>query len=209
QLLSPEEATETLVNLANLRGGPDNITVTVAKVTAIPSQEEKKSDPVLEKRPRPSTMALSLLVCALVALIFSFAWIISGQESKAVPIVTILLSIVFSCGFIVAAHKSIFPASYQRSFIAPLGHAPYSTASAIPNPSFAAKLTDIKRQLIEAVYKHGILADHTGFQSWEAQLQQAQETGNFGEVIRNDARIINFLMAEIKKTSMDQTQGDS
>ncbi|MDO5565678.1 MAG: protein phosphatase 2C domain-containing protein [Planctomycetia bacterium] len=208
QLLSPDEATETLVNLTNLRGGPDNITVTVAKITAIPSADEEKSDPVLEKRPRPTTLALSLLVFALVALIFSFTWIVSGQESKAVPIITVILSILFAGGFLFAAHKSIFPVSYQRPLVPPLGRAPYSTASAIPNPSFAAKLTDIKRQLIEAVDKQGILADHSGFQPWETQLKHAQETGNFGEVIRCDARIINFLMAEIKKMSTDQTQGD-
>ena len=31
--LPPEEAVETLIHLANLRGGPDNITVVVAQVT--------------------------------------------------------------------------------------------------------------------------------------------------------------------------------
>lgn len=209
QLLAPDEATETLINLANLRGGPDNVTVTVAKVIGIPSANEEKSDPVLEKRPRPSNFALSLLVFALVSLIFFFVWMTSGQPSKVIPVVAVALSAFFAGGFLLSAWKSIFPSINQRPQVPPLGKAPYATASAIPNPSFAAKLTDIKRQLVEAVDKQGILTDHTSLQPWETQLQNAQNAGNFGEVIRCDARIVNYLMAEIKKMSVVKTEGDT
>ena len=42
ETLSPEEATETLVNLANLRGGPDNITLVIAKATELKDSLQQK-----------------------------------------------------------------------------------------------------------------------------------------------------------------------
>ncbi|MCL2305358.1 MAG: protein phosphatase 2C domain-containing protein [Planctomycetaceae bacterium] len=43
EVLTPDDATETLINLANLRGGPDNITIIVAK--AIESKEPVSQKP--------------------------------------------------------------------------------------------------------------------------------------------------------------------
>ena len=60
-IFQPEEATESLVNLANLRGGPDNITVVVARVQANPSVEEaevEKAEKVYEKRPPLNGLAI-------------------------------------------------------------------------------------------------------------------------------------------------------
>ena len=44
-VLSPQEAVRALVDMANLRGGPDNITAIVARVLAVPNENPDPSAP--------------------------------------------------------------------------------------------------------------------------------------------------------------------
>ena len=207
QLFSPDEATETLINLANLRGGPDNITVTVVKVTDIPSDEELKRDPALvEKRPRIPTPGLCMLAMAIASLVPTFAFLLPKIEHRfAVSFVSLILTLLFSGLFLLLSRNALFPKNPEKRVIEPLGAGPYSQASAIPNSTFADRVTEIKTQLWDAVQNQGFPADQQKIQKWEQVLKTATAEKNYGNMIKYNVRIINSLMAEIKKLSTEKT----
>jgi len=62
-VLEPEDATDSLINLANLRGGPDNITAIVVKTLPL-------NQPIDDSRPFPKGAWFSLLVTAFSLMVF-------------------------------------------------------------------------------------------------------------------------------------------
>ena len=89
EIFKPEEATESLINLANLRGGPDNSTVIVARVLSDPSPEEiereiKSKSKKYEKREPLSPMAIVALIAAI-ALLALGAILCCASGSTAKP----------------------------------------------------------------------------------------------------------------------------
>jgi protein phosphatase len=72
-VLPPAEACRFLVNLANLRGGPDNITVSIIRVTGIstpaePAAPEAEERAPIYKRPMP-LLVLGVLFAAVAAVL--------------------------------------------------------------------------------------------------------------------------------------------
>ena len=76
--LSPEEAAAVLVDLANLRGGPDNITVVIAKIVGDGLLEAEAPSAANAARRRPVSTAVMAagvfaVICTLLAGLFFFA----------------------------------------------------------------------------------------------------------------------------------------
>jgi protein phosphatase len=95
-LLPPKEACQFLIDLANLRGGPDNITVIIVRVGGQPTR------PVPPPRPRPLRPPpwarvpwplLSLVGGCLLAALAIYLWVVS-PASKALPGLLLLLALV-------------------------------------------------------------------------------------------------------------------
>jgi len=91
--LTPKEAVQTLVDLANLRGGPDNISVVVARVVGGESPDAKRrsaagKDSVAGRASTqaPSVFFQSVSVAALFALAFCLVnqwWVASAIAGAA------------------------------------------------------------------------------------------------------------------------------
>jgi PPM family protein phosphatase len=118
-LLPPEEACRFLVDLANLRGGPDNITVLVVRVDGSPdrgpsargSRTLRLVKPLWERVPWPILSLAGGVLLALVAIGLKFAW---SDANLLAGLVFLLAAgpIVAGVGGLVVQHK-------QRGFRPP------------------------------------------------------------------------------------------
>jgi protein phosphatase len=79
-LLPPDEASQFLIDLANLHGGPDNITVIIVRVAGSPGDGEpartqkKPAKPFWEVLPWPMLALFSGMVLATLAIMVRLAW---------------------------------------------------------------------------------------------------------------------------------------
>ncbi|MDO5554040.1 MAG: protein phosphatase 2C domain-containing protein [Planctomycetia bacterium] len=202
-VFSPEEATETLVNLANLRGGPDNVTVSVARMTAIPDAEPENAVLFPEKRPNISTLALSFLAMAIASILpVFFLFLVQKNDHQAqLSLAFFLLFSIFFGTFVFLARKTLFTSGRKSLDEQQLGAGPYVRSSAKPTLAFATRLADLRQQLAEAVKQQRVAADWEKIRAWEKELPSLTRAGKVAEVIRANARIINALMREIKNQS--------
>jgi len=94
--LSPREACQFLVDLANLRGGPDNITVVIVRVGGVPPAAppppppRPPRPPLWQRVPWPLLSLLSGSVLAALAIVLRIAW----PAGDALAILLFLLAVV-------------------------------------------------------------------------------------------------------------------
>ncbi|MDO5581028.1 MAG: protein phosphatase 2C domain-containing protein [Planctomycetia bacterium] len=201
-LFPPEEATETMINLANLRGGPDNITVVVAKMVDIPDPDEvrksKRSERVYEKQPFFTIPSLVCLALANASLLTSLLFFLMKHDKSNLHS---LISLVVSAGlfgiFFYLARRYFWPNDQSAGLSAPLGKGPYVSASAVPSPAFAEDLADISSQLINAVQKSQPDACIPELKVLHEQAQKAEQAKHTDSAIRLYVKIINRLFAEL------------
>lgn len=98
--MPPREAVRVLVDLANLRGGPDNITVIIVRVKSLRGQLNGASEPAASRGPLPGppaspipwiVMGVLALATAMLALMSQFmAAAVTGALTLAVGLGTLL-----------------------------------------------------------------------------------------------------------------------
>ena len=149
-LLPPAQAAQTLVSLANLSGGPDNVTVTVVKVLGLPDPADLSG----EKDPAAKREAIGPAAWGALAGTLGFFLLgilfLQGQETPLFLSVLSLAAALGSLGtFFALARKTFFPAKKEARNHEPFGRGPYTRVSAEFTPAFAEKLLGYCRKLDE------------------------------------------------------------
>ena len=159
--LPPDEATQALVDLANLRGGPDNITVTVVHVKSAPlcrlSQGNGQSV-VSRKAHPPRWLLLAFVVSLLVVLVVGIAGAMSGRawQEWAAAFVTAILC----AGLLLALLISRKLRRISQSLVAPTKQgAPYATADCCPRRQTLENLLQILAEIEDLARREGWDAD--------------------------------------------------
>jgi protein phosphatase len=139
--LNPEAAAEMLVNLANLRGGPDNISVIVARI-------EKADD---SGRGRPSAEGRGGAPSATTGLVIAVACAIACALAIYYRSLGIALVLAFGLGAALAYAMSRRPQE-PVSALAPilgeaLGNGPYRRTECGDHAAAAGDLRDLVREL--------------------------------------------------------------
>ena len=208
EVFQPEEATETLVNLANLRGGPDNITVVVARYKAAPDweaveREIEKAERAQTKKPPLSTFAwtsAALAIATFAAAIGGFCGAF-GASGAAIGVGAAGLGALLVGLFFWNARERFF-AKAENWADKTWGAGPYVRASAAPNADFCEKVADVCDQLCAAMREQQVFApDWDGVANARAQAKTAFERGDFAGSLRADASVINYMMGELKKNA--------
>lgn len=194
--LPPAEAVASLVDLANLRGGPDNITVIVARVTGpqLTRFADANGDtPTMSTAARP---------------VHPLLWTVLGVAGLAALGLLAMKSYVpalVSLGVAVAAGVGALIQRYGGSPVTeafdgrPLGRGPYRVATCGANAAFAERLKQMIADLREGAIEDNWSVDLPRLDEATARVEAAMFQSDYATAIREQLRIVRSVMEQIKK----------
>jgi PPM family protein phosphatase len=193
--LPPAEAVHALIELACLRGGPDNITAVVVRVLgpqvpeaapAAPSTRSNRSnvrpvDPILW-----TLLGVSSLATLGLAALGQWLLCLIGCVVAAAALVTILVK---------RYGGDTKPESDERHF----GRGPYTASDCTAKPEHLAVFADIVRQLRDAAAEEQWSVDYSAIDQHLAQAAAAAKAGNLAASASGSLRAIVALMAQLRE----------
>lgn len=205
--LAPKEAAQALVDLANLRGGPDNITVLIAKVIG----PEAATDPAhvvplrvggsREIRPVHPAVWIVAAACLLAAVVIGALghWVAAG--------VALLGSIVAGVVGLAQRYGSVTSGTEIGSGRM-LGRAPYISVVCPPSHELAKKLAETLEEMRAAAREGNWTIGWKPLDDHCRAAAAASTGGNYAEAVRQYCRGITYMMNELRRQSVRRA-GDS
>jgi protein phosphatase len=205
--LAPQEAAQALVDLANLRGGPDNITVIVARVaggelaTGTTPAEPLRMGAQDETRPVHPAVWIVAAVCTLSAIVMAvLGQLLAGGIALAGAAVAGLVGLVQRYSGIgsgaVVGHGRM------------LGRGPYTNVACPPSHEMTQKLAATLDELREAAREGDWTVNWRPLDECCRQAAVAEQAGNFVEAVRQYCRGISYVMNELRLQNVKKA-GDS
>jgi len=191
-ILPPALAVETLVNLANLRGGPDNITIVTARIT-----EDADVSQAVDDEMQVPGWQWGILAGAFVAGLAATASFVFGFMELGALLA--LATMVAGIAFFVMTQRTLFASSPFVPTSTHSGLAPYRTWDCTPSAEFANALAKMVQELLLATQGQRLTVPIQTIQRYESEAVKEHQNGNFAASLRNYIQIINSLMREIKK----------
>lgn len=197
-VLPPKEAAQVLVDLANLRGGPDNSTVLIAKVTGAElTTAASRAEPLTigADKNAPAVhpgMWIGVGVCFLAALVL---WMVIST-----PIVGMIAMVA---GIVVLGMALLMQFSGGRSGTAliggkRLGKGPYVHVPCDPGTSLIEKLSDTIGKLRETAVERQFHVDWLKVNESCAKAEEARSAGRQADSVREYCRAISQMMHELR-----------
>ncbi|HUY35296.1 MAG TPA: PP2C family serine/threonine-protein phosphatase [Pirellulales bacterium] len=194
----PREAVQVLVDLANLRGGPDNITVIVARVASSPPDSAVAPLPVAHGAggaTRRPTQPLGLVIVGVLSLLTLVMALlgkyIEAMGSGAVAVVAALVVLLRRFG---AAGASGLATEAGGRF----GKGPHTSKVCLANNAFVDKLAKVVDQLRETASEKNWSIDWHRFNGSDARAKAAVERKNYVDAVHEYGHAISFMMGEIR-----------
>jgi len=204
--LPPHEAVKVLVDLANLRGGPDNITVLIAKIIKPDAATATNQAPPLvlggKKDLKPVNPIIWIVagVCALAALLLPLKglYIFAGVSVLA-AVITVIVGLV--------KLFSGYSKGTQLSGNRRLGKGPYTATPCGPTPAFFAKIQQTAAELKQVALDGNYNVDWAEYDELQRKALAAQQA-NPVDAVRQLCKSITFLMNELR-TQHNRKASDS
>jgi serine/threonine protein phosphatase PrpC len=195
QCLSPTEAVQTLVDVANLRGGPDNISIIVARVVGDASRPDQ-STVVGGASAGPPFRDMMVGGAAIVCL-FALAFCIVNQYWPASAIFGAAL--VATCGLFFSKKNHRFgQCPSDRSIGGPYGNGPYRETPCEPNRKVVDSLAEINAKLGDLPGGLGVTVNGTSIAQLNAEAKAASEVGDFSTAVKRYSAAIRTTMQQIR-----------
>jgi protein phosphatase len=194
--LPPKEAVQALVDLANLRGGPDNITVVVARVLGpqvVDSQNPGSSQPAPHTITRPVHPAIWTLIG--VAALMTVGLFALGHNLSA-----LLCFICVGIGGI-AAMTQRYSGSIRRARLENLqfGRGPYVRCECNPGPELSERFNDMVLQLRENALQEGCPFDGPSLDAYLERTQKAKQENRWDDAVRESLQAIMYVMKQVRE----------
>ncbi len=196
--LPPKQAAQVLVDIANLRGGPDNITLIIAQVKRL-SQEGQQIKPLTigarANKRSLSPIAWGTLIASLAAIII--LWLTTNSYvTTAIPaIISVASAIWILVQWTGAADGGTLVTSEKR-----FGKGPYSRTDCVSGENLLSQLEHITNQLCEAAVEEQWTVDRKRLDSLFQQARTAAREKKQPEAIRAYASGISFLMEHLRNS---------
>lgn len=190
--LAPQEAVQALIDLANLRGGPDNITVIVVRVKEGAASRRGAVAPARPSKPgriHPAIYAV-LGVGALIAVGLGAL----GEQNAAVFTVAALLIVG-----LVALLRSMI--SGGRNGSAPtdrLGRGPYTNCDCRTSSELVERLSRTVTELHDAAADSNWQVDWDQFNGFTRRAEEASSQQQTSQAVREYCHAISFMMNQIR-----------
>ncbi len=197
--LTPQEAVRTLVDLANLRGGPDNITVIVIKV-AHPIQLSNANVPAraLETGQGGGIGSVPPLVWVVmgVAVLGSAGLALAGN-----PMAAVASGASAVAAGLVALIKGLSrgPSIDGDWGNTRLGAGPHTSRECIPSAASIASVAQLCEKLRDAAREENWSVTWAPFNASLEKASAAMAAQNFTLAVREYSRSLSFLMDQIRR----------
>jgi len=193
--LDPENAAQVLIDLANLRGGPDNITVTVVH----PKANEDDGNQSLTPKPNPalpkpllySTICTFLTAAALTALSL-------GSQKKFLPFAIVAVTVGAILGIGCLALRSSRSKRTTNSKL-PKGRAPYRSYNARPSLELYDRLGQTVQALRDASAEHNWLMEWESVDRCQAEGEKQITEGDASRAIQSQSLAIIEAMKQLRE----------
>jgi serine/threonine protein phosphatase PrpC len=204
--LPPHEAVKTLVDLANLRGGPDNITVLIARIAQPQAATATAQAPPLtlggKKELKPVHPAVWVVagVCALAAALMLLRGLpyIAGLAAAG--------SVIAVIAGLVKLYSGYQPGT-QLTGNRRLGKGPYTNTACGPSSAFFSKMEQTARELKQVAQDGNYQVDWAEFEELQRKSVAARQA-NPVDSVRQICKSITFLMNELR-TQHERKTSDS
>jgi protein phosphatase len=196
--MTPDEAVSVLVDLANLRGGPDNITVIIVKIGHPKLATNSNSGAgLLKVNKQKSRFSISPFVWATFAgsLLFTLLFYFSGNWQTS-----ILTGVIAGGSFLYLATKLIMGAMSGQN-VTPdkrFGKGPYTRYGCASSAQFAKQLADMLRKLQEGALRENWKVDWAQLKALTSHAESATKNRDHSTSIRSYGRAVSFLMDQLR-----------
>jgi protein phosphatase len=197
--LPPDEAAGALIDLANLRGGPDNITLVVVRVDQVP--ESWPQAPLAASPPRPAIAPATLLaggVAAAVCLLLAGLLGMAGLGMPAGFFAVVALATLVAGGVVWVRSRVL--ASPPKADSGKWGRAPYATAPCKKGGEFVRTLSSIVDQLREAAVESDWDFPWSEVTAQRRVADAALRDGKEAEAVRGYAQTIRMIMQQLRRS---------
>ncbi|HVT26872.1 MAG TPA: PP2C family serine/threonine-protein phosphatase, partial [Lacipirellulaceae bacterium] len=197
--VAPDEAAETLVDLANFRGGPDNISVIIAQVNgAIPKTPAIEEAGKSAQTHRWPTAPLWLAAGAFLA-IFGYCAAHDFWPAAVGSAVGFLAAV--AAGLMMRTPPNATSCPPIHSIGGPYGNGPYRKAQCTPNRHVVATLAEIAGKLREQSCKnHGNRAlDWKAFEDSLNEAAASAEKEDHAIAVRKYSAAIRTIMKQCRQ----------
>lgn len=203
QNFEPSVAGQLLVDVSNLRGGPDNITVIIAKVLSqdLTSHAGGRSrDKDGEKLP-PSVHPLSWVALVVSCLISGvFFWVTGTLMGAIVPMaVTAICLIWILVQLVMGLNRRQVAEEFANYGRGPYVHQDFGS-SGWP---LVENFKEVISQITEASGENARKWESTGYLTLQAQAEQAEANRNLQESVRNYGKMVIALMDLVRGKGED------
>ena len=191
--MPPEDAVRALVDLANLRGGPDNITVIVARVTGPQVAKPSGKSPLVKRprrRPVHPLLWSALAVCGLVTL--------GAIGLESWPAALAGLIGVVAVGLVVLLRRYGQREPSDEHDGPPFGNGPYRSYGCTPNGEFVERLARIVQQLRDEAARNDWAVDWQNFDQIRTQAETAAFACGYPQAVRLYCHALSFMMAQLR-----------
>ena len=194
--LAPQEAARALIDMTNLRGGPDNVTAVVARVVSVPQPDNDQGETQSNAPEAPSAAHPALwglmAVCVLVALALAAThYYIPALVSALVAAAAAVIALV--------QNTSRGSTDSTTGLDGPLGSGPHVSRDSTPNADSVAVLCQMAQKLREAAKEEHWTLDWARFNSLGERAQAALAARDFTDAVRQYALAISFMMSELRR----------
>lgn len=198
----PDDAAHILVDLANLRGSPDNVTVIVVRVNRWQSARGAKSDFTLGQRQTSLASKLFRPVVTAAGL-FAAGWLLNGP---ALAIVGALVGGVLVGMWSFRRRQSTLPTTtgmHERQ--QRLGKAPYTTCDCALNEQSPKCMAKAVQEVRDVAINRLWQVDWDHFEALSDEAQSASAEGDYDRCVRIYGDLIRFFMTQFRKTVESET----
>ena len=196
--LNTQNAAQVLVDLANLRGGPDNITVTVVEV----KKKHSTDLPQVAKRTTPTARAGASGSFSIAIAAAFFSAVLLGVLGLVMQWPFLILSgILFTAGIgmaCIARSKSSGEIKVEPIAKPSKAKSPYRSYNARPTKDLYQRLGDTVQALREAAADQNWLMEWDAVNAHQARGEEHVSEGNANHAIESQAHAIIEAMKQLR-----------
>ncbi|MHB8900963.1 MAG: PP2C family protein-serine/threonine phosphatase [Thermoguttaceae bacterium] len=194
--LTPLEAAQALIDLANLRGGPDNITVVIARVTAPQRLEATSGSYQAFENGRHKPRSVHAAAWTVLGILVLAAAVFGMLQQLIAAGICLLAAGLGGAGALVYRYTNP-GTNYFDSRLR--GKGPYRQTLCSPDMKYVGVAKDLANQLHEAAEKEGWEVEWGPYQQHRNAAVAAATAGNLAEAGGEFFRAVTYMMGQVKR----------